>query len=215
MKRQQRCRPVSVAVFACMRPASAFRRAGVLVLLLGTTVLAQQNAGATDVPWYLPYVSGGFAAAHAARVAGTEGGATPRFAGGLASAPLSFGNVGIATDPNRMEYESTAAANPKDGRKLVAGSNDYDPLMHLQRVSIHTSNDGGATWSVPHPMPSLVNPAGYQGDPAIADAPDGSRVFCSYLFDGLSSSNDISVAVAYSDDDGLTWQGPCVALQAK
>jgi hypothetical protein len=80
------------------------------------------------------------------------------------------------------------------------------------------SADGGATWSAPFAMPHLpANTSNQCSDPVLAYAPDGSRVYYSYMDIKQSVvfplfTQDLDIVVSYSDDDGETWTGPIVAL---
>src|SRR5262249_33465817 len=86
-------------------------------------------------------------------------------------------DVGIGVS-DLDENEPTVAANPKDKKKLVAGS-------HLSNSSLvscvaYTSADRGATWSAPVAMPQLTATS-FCSDPVLAYAPNGNRVYFAYL----------------------------------
>lgn len=128
-------------------------------------------------------------------------------------------DVPIGTDPNAYENEPTVAANPVDKKKLVAGSHYYpDPQTGSNRCVAYYSHDRGKTWSAPIFMPHLAQNISNQcSDPVLAYAPDGSRVYYSYMditgeVVGGLFINDLNIVVSYSDDDGMTWSGPIVAL---
>lgn len=119
----------------------------------------------------------------------------------------SANNVAIRDFPNVSENEPTVVANPKDSKRLVAGSHFIG--SEGNRCIAHYSKDGGETWN-PRPifMPQLTHESECS-DPVLAYSPDGSRVYYAYM--------DIKfihfdIVVSYSDDDGQSWKGPVVAL---
>jgi len=117
-------------------------------------------------------------------------------------------DVGIGVNPNIHENEPTVVANPKDKKKLVAGSHTF-PVPGSIRCVAYTSSNGGKTWSAPITMPSLAGLSSRHSDPVLAYAPDGSRVYYAYM-DIKPGGWDI--VVSYSNDDGQTWIGPVIAL---
>jgi len=118
-------------------------------------------------------------------------------------------DVGIGTDSIAHENEPSVDANPKDKKKLVAGSHSITP-GGVDCVA-YTSSDGGNTWSAPFVMPQLT-PASGCSDPVIAYNADGSRVYYAYMdIKGI----DFDIVVNYSNDDGATWLAvPIIALDA-
>lgn len=118
-------------------------------------------------------------------------------------------DVGIGIDPVVHENEPTVVANPKNKKKLVAGSHAF-PMPGGIRCVAYTSSDRGATWSAPIVMPSLAGLNSSHSDPVLAYAPDGSRVYYAYM--DIKFGNDYDIVVSYSDDDGQTWNGPIIAL---
>ncbi len=126
-------------------------------------------------------------------------------------------DVGIGIDPVAYENEPTVVANPKDKKKLVAGSHFFDFNTYINFCVAYYSSDGGATWSAPIIMPGL-NPNSTYSDPVLAYAPDGSRVYFAYMdikeIDSwpMTYTVDYDIVISYSDDHGATWTGPIVAL---
>lgn len=121
-------------------------------------------------------------------------------------------DVGIGAHATKHENEPTIAANPKDKKKLVAGSHFFGlPAPTTNRCVAYTSSDGGATWSAPFAMPHLT-PFSSCSDPVLAYAPDGSRVYYAYMDIKSASLGGFDIVVSHSDDDGQTWTGPVIAL---
>jgi hypothetical protein len=134
-------------------------------------------------------------------VAGSPGNARPK----------KLRDVGIGVHPTIHENEPTVAANPTDKKTLVAGSHYLDPATFMLRCLAYRSDDRGATWSAPFPMPQLTRES-VCSDPVLAYAPDGSRVYYAYM--DIKPGNDWDIVVSYSNDDGQTWIGPIVVLDA-
>jgi hypothetical protein len=126
-------------------------------------------------------------------------------------------DVGIGVHPTKHENEPTVAANPRNRRKLVAGSHFFGPpAPEGNRCLAYRSDDAGRTWSAGLPMPQL-GPASECSDPVLAYAPDGSRVYYAYMdikFEATPDAFtvDLDILVSYSNNDGRTWTGPVVAL---
>lgn len=124
--------------------------------------------------------------------------------------PRSQNNVAIRWFPGVSENEPTVVANPRDPQKLVAGTHFIGDTKN--RCVAHYSRDGGKTWNpIPIHMPQLAHETECS-DPVLAYSPDGSRVYYAYL--DIDFATTFKVLVSYSDDDGRTWKGPIVALQA-
>jgi hypothetical protein len=128
-------------------------------------------------------------------------------------------DVGIGVS-DLEENEPTVAANPKDKKKLVAGSH----LISTFTVSCvaYTSADSGATWSAPAVMPQLTATS-FCSDPVLAYAPNGNRVYFAYMdikedFTEVplpTLTIDLDILVSFSDNDGASWTGPVVALDGE
>lgn len=127
-------------------------------------------------------------------------------------------DVPIGVNPVIHENEPTVAANPVDSSKLVAGSH-YIGNTGNSCVA-YTSSNGGASWTSPVAMPHLTEFSNCS-DPVLAYAPDGSRVYYTYmdiksLFEEtpttITFTDDWDIVVSYSDDNGKTWTGPVLAL---
>jgi hypothetical protein len=121
-------------------------------------------------------------------------------------------DVPIGVHPTKHENEPSIAANPRNQKQLVAGSHYFGPPPPTAvRCVAYTSADGGATWSAPFVMPQLTA-LSQCSDPVLAYAPDGSRVYYAYM--DVKGGIDWDIVVSYSDDDGQTWTGPILVLDA-
>jgi hypothetical protein len=204
------------------------------VLLLTGTATPAQNApdpAAAARKQRLPLIGGGATEATARLVGATkvmgkaipqpsirnkpltsasEGlGPTARSSSGSVSdrPPRSPNNAAIRWFPNVSENEPTVAANPKDPRRMVAGSHFTGDSAN--RCIAHYSRNGGRTWNpIPIFTPQLLRESECS-DPVLAYAPDGSRVYYAYM-DIKASQFD--VVLSYSDDNGRSWHGPIIAL---
>ena len=129
-------------------------------------------------------------------------------------------DVPIGVNPAIQENEPAVAANPVDSNKLVAGSHYISETGNS--CVAYTSSNGGASWTSPVPMPHLTD-FSFCSDPVLAYAPDGSRVYYTYMdikstFEEnpplITITDDWDIVVSYSDDNGQTWTGPFIALDA-
>jgi hypothetical protein len=123
------------------------------------------------------------------------------------NSPQKLTDVPVANHPIAHENEPTVATSPKNKKLLVAGNHFITATV---RCEARHSSDGGDSWSAPVLMPHLT-PASSCSDPVLAYAPDGNRVFYAYMdIKGI----DFDIVVSYSEDDGATWIGPFIALNA-
>lgn len=139
------------------------------------------------------------------------------------ASPKKLLDVPVGDHPTKHENEPTVAVNPVDKKVLVAGSHFLGPpAPTANRCVAYTSSDRGESWSAPAAMPHL-NPLSSCSDPVLAYAPDGSRVYYSYMdikqifvdppgAPPPTLTIDFDIVISYSDDDGGTWTGPIVAL---
>jgi hypothetical protein len=137
--------------------------------------------------------------------------------------PKKLLDVPIGVHPTKHENEPTVAVNPADKKTLVAGSHFAGPpAPTANRCVAYRSGDGGQSWSAPFLMPHL-HPLSTCSDPVVAYAPDGSRVYYSYMdikqifVDPPGPAPailtiDFDIVISYSDDDGATWSRPINAL---
>ena len=120
---------------------------------------------------------------------------------GPAAAPAPGANIPVSQAffrvGRRLQSETTIAAS---GSNILVGFNDGD----LRGQAVGVSHDAGATWSGGR-LPSYPGVVGNSGDPVLAVAP-GGRIYHAYL--ASSAVGFLTIAVAYSDDGGSTWNGP-------
>jgi len=134
--------------------------------------------------------------------------------------PKKLRDVGIGVHPTKHENEPTVVTNPRDKKKLVAGSHFFGPpAPEGNRCVAYRSSDSGATWSAPFALPQLTSTS-FCSDPVLAYAPDGSRVYYAYMdikfdFTPNSLTIDLDILVSFSDNNGATWTGPVVALDGE
>lgn len=124
---------------------------------------------------------------------------------GNAKAP-KLKDVAIADTPSN-ENETNVVANPVHKKFLVASSHRYPPFPI--RCVAYSSSDGGASWTAGVALQQL-SPTHDCSDPVLAYSPDGARVHAAYM-DIFGAT--WSILVSNSDDNGLTWSAPVVALQ--
>lgn len=132
-------------------------------------------------------------------------------------------NVGIGIDGVGHENEPTVVAGDDDDN-LVAGSHFVGVIPGFPELGFdahcvaYFSQDGGATWSAPTPMPQLTSDSSCS-DPVLAFA-DGRfyyaymdiKFFSEFAFPLFTFGSDFDILVSFSDDGGATWTGPSVAL---
>jgi hypothetical protein len=126
--------------------------------------------------------------------------------------PPKTTDVGIGTDPVGHENEPSVASNPKDKKKLVAGSHFF-PATTAGDIDCvaYRSTDGGNTWSAPVVMPQLTLDSACS-DPVLAYNADGSKVYYAYMD---IKGDDWDIVVNYSNDNGVTWLPlPVIALDS-
>jgi hypothetical protein len=220
------------------RRSGACRKGGIVAAfraLLFVAVIAFASSAAAQAPappaeWQdirdqLMLLSGGAAEVVARALQMTEIAGKPLDVGdspGKAQAP-KLEDIAVARGP-AAENEPTIATNPRDKKRLVAGS-------HRGSVcTAYISADGGATWTSGTFMPlrpTVVFPPSAStstcSDPVIVYAPDGSRVYYAYMdiqqtvpFPSLpppfNVTQDFDIVISYSDDNGATWSSPVIAL---
>lgn len=145
----------------------------------------------------------------------------------LATSALRVGpNIQITTN-RQPQNEIAAAANPLDGRNVMVGSNDYrlrDEGASVW-VGVYTTKDGGRTWAeqlLPgHPRDTrrtVLSTFQFGGDPILAFDGLGRAYAGGIFFRGTpfgADIRDVSIAVARSDDGGVTWNDPVIVALGK
>lgn len=136
-------------------------------------------------------------------------------------------DVPVAANPLLTESRPDVAASPGRAGLVVAAYLAY-PYSEAPEVRCATARsvDRGRTFSPPVFLP-LLGASSFCGDPVLAWAPNGSRLFAAYrdfrvgleeLVPGpgevlrFRSFGDVDVLVSRSDDGGLSWSTPVVAL---
>jgi len=133
--------------------------------------------------------------------------------------------VAAAIGPDGSPYQENSpsiAVNPQSRNHMVAASLRTVVSNQASQCVAYRSSNHGETWSTGIPMKNLHN--GVCDHPSLAYSPDGSRLYFSYRnIVSISFSSqyvffsflDQDVLVSHSDDDGLTWSDPIVALNGK
>jgi hypothetical protein len=141
--------------------------------------------------------------------------------------PLS--DTAIAADPVLTEQRPDVAANPARSRLVTAAYAGFVyPTAPARRCAVVRSRDKGLTWSPAVSLP-LLDPASGCNDPVLAWSPNGKHLYAAYrdFKSGTTTlepppeggtrfrvfAND-DVVVSRSDDGGLNWSAPVVALDA-
>ncbi len=142
-------------------------------------------------------------------------------------------NVQVFNNP-APQAEVAIAANPMDDKNLVIGAIDWrltppsclispTSLCVTNWVGVYTSTDGGKTW-LPQLLPGF--PGGPPGiltgfqegsDPIVAIDRHGAAYAGGLFWKGstfLTSAHDIVLALARSDDGGMTWNEPSILAEA-
>jgi len=124
----------------------------------------------------------------------------------------------IDSNPVFNENEPSIAAHPTKTDLVLAVSHRYD--TGVVSCVVYRSTNTGATWRGPISLP-LLHPGNQCSDPVIRWAPeDGSsphdpnssiRAYAVYM--SIGGDGDTSdIVVSHSDDNGLTWSSPVVAI---
>ncbi len=131
------------------------------------------------------------------------------------------GNVGApeyAVSPPRDFADAKLATSATIGRQPVA-VNPKNPNVFVAAFTaqgacwVRTSTNGGQTWAAARKLPM---PEGKKNcdTPAVTWTPDGSGIYAaySYLLGDPFDSQEAGAIVSSSNDKGLTWSSPKIAL---
>ena len=110
--------------------------------------------------------------------------------------------------PQYSQHEPHLAISRTNPDVVVAVSKDYR-VGNDKQVWIYVSHDGGQTWPLEwqRQIPGMPADIPNQSDP-VAMARDDGRL---YVF-ALGHNNGHGLFVTWSDDDGVTWQDPSIAI---
>jgi hypothetical protein len=172
------------------------------LLVTAAPALAGNLSKYDGASWYDKYLS-------------VSNGVAPVCSGNVGSTgQLAFGNNVDASHECGSQSETSIAINPANAANVIAGSNE------IQRLPMRamTSSDGGATFTgvdLPLPPPRTNNGFDFGSDPGVAFDSNGNAYY-SYIvvfFSAGGSINGTEMAVAHSNDGGLTWTPTYFALQ--
>lgn len=120
--------------------------------------------------------------------------------------PRDFADGKLATT-GIVGGQASLAVNPKNANEFVAAYAAGGSCW------VRTSTNAGQTWAAAKKLPM---PAGKPNceNPAVAWAPDGSRVYAaySYLIGEMLDPQEAGAIVSSSNNKGITWSSPKIAL---
>lgn len=119
------------------------------------------------------------------------------------SSPITvWKNVRVSLpDPETIEFEALAAADPSEPRNLIACTMAFDPTANAHRTVIYASFDGGATWE----RVAVSSRSGFVGDPACVYG-RGDTAYAAQLPIYIQPDNENEIEILRSTDRGKTWQ---------
>jgi hypothetical protein len=121
----------------------------------------------------------------------------------------TYMDVGVGTDPTRFQDEPSVAYKPTSGAQTIIGaSNDFGGTS-TGACAAYRSSNAGQTWTKSF-LPVLFS-GDICSDPIIRWAPDGSKVYATYISynPGAGTSN---IVVTKSTNNGVSWSTPVIAI---
>jgi hypothetical protein len=85
-------------------------------------------------------------------------------------------------------------------------SSIYSTPSGESSLCLHVSTDGGATWSTPREVTTATSATDFSDKELMGVDPETGRIFISWTNFGSSAT----MRVTYSDDFGVSWNGPAV-----
>jgi hypothetical protein len=92
------------------------------------------------------------------------------------------------------------------GQRYFFYSSLYTNAGGNSSLCLHVSTDGGATWSTPREVTTATSASDFPDKEFMDVDPETGRIFISWTNFGAGTT----MRVTYSDDQGLTWNGPTV-----
>ncbi|MBX3042931.1 MAG: T9SS type A sorting domain-containing protein [Candidatus Kapabacteria bacterium] len=113
----------------------------------------------------------------------------------------------LASEPNKMQNESSIAVNPKNPNNLIASAVDY---RANSSTWVYVSSDGGLTWrnlNLGKPYPNWRS----TNDPSVYFDTEGVGYLCYGGFGDVLNSDaglvgENGVFIAKTTDEGVTWK---------
>ncbi len=97
--------------------------------------------------------------------------------------------------------EPSIAVDPTDPANIVIGWRQFDTVTsNFRQAGYAYSHDGGSTWT----FPGVLQPGQFRSDPVLAADSQGR-----FFYYSLSSTT--TAEMFFSDDKGVTWNGPIPA----
>ena len=129
----------------------------------------------------------------------SDGGVTWTDGGQLATAG---GSSAVYGDPDVKTW-----TNPVGGQVYFFYSSLYVTPAGQNSLCLHVSTDGGATWVGPREVTTSTSATDFPDKVFMGVDPETGRIFLSWTnFVGSTAT----MRITYSDDQGLTWNGPTV-----
>jgi hypothetical protein len=115
--------------------------------------------------------------------------------------PLLTGVDKVWGDPDVKTW-----TDPGSGQNYFFYSSIYVTKDSLYSLCLHVSSDGGATWSTPREITTATSAVDFPDKLFMDVDAETGRIFVSWTNFGSS----VTMRLTYSDDMGLTWNGPIV-----